>query len=110
MVTVNQKSTIDTYTNKISQSKHSTKDSHQNRREEYKIREGKKKSTTKKPKTVNKLALRTYISIITLSANGLIAPTKRHRLAEWIQKQDAYIYVYPLFKRPTTSVLGTHTN
>ena len=23
--------------------------------------------------------------------NGLNAPTKRHRLAEWIQKQDAYI-------------------
>jgi len=26
-----------------------------------------------------------YISIITLNVNG---PTKRHRLAEWIQKQD----------------------
>ena len=33
----------------------------------------------------------TYISIITLNVNGLNAPTKRHRLAEWIQKQDAYI-------------------
>ena len=30
-----------------------------------------------------------YLSIITL--NGLNAPTKRHRLAEWIQKQDPYI-------------------
>ena len=27
-----------------------------------------------------------YISIITLNVNGLNAPTKRHRLAEWIQK------------------------
>ena len=34
------------------------------------------------------MALRTYISIITLNVNGLNAPTKRHRLAEWIQKQD----------------------
>ena len=32
----------------------------------------------------------TYISIITLNVNGLNAPTKRHRLAEWIQKQDLY--------------------
>ena len=32
-----------------------------------------------------------YLSIITLSVNGLNAPTKRQRLAEWIQKQDPYI-------------------
>ena len=30
-------------------------------------------------------------SIITLNVNGLNAPTKRQRLAEWIQKQDPYI-------------------
>ena len=33
----------------------------------------------------------TYISITTLNANALNAPTKRHRLAKWIQKQDPYI-------------------
>jgi len=32
-----------------------------------------------------------YSSIITLNINGLNAPTKRQRLAEWIQKQDPYI-------------------
>ena len=37
------------------------------------------------------MAIRTYILIITLNVNGLNAPTKRHRLAEWIQKQDPYI-------------------
>ena len=37
------------------------------------------------------MTIRTYISIITLNVNGLNAPTKRHRLAEWIQKQDPYI-------------------
>ena len=37
------------------------------------------------------MAIGTYISIITLNINGLNAPTKRHRLAEWIQKQDPYI-------------------
>ena len=33
----------------------------------------------------------TYTLIITINVNGLNAPTKRHRLAEWIQKQDPYI-------------------
>ena len=32
-----------------------------------------------------------YILIITLNANGLNAPTKRQRLAKWLQKQDPYI-------------------
>ena len=33
----------------------------------------------------------TYILIPTLNVNGLNALNKRHRLAEWIQKQDPYI-------------------
>ena len=37
------------------------------------------------------MVIRTYISIITLNVNGLNAPPKRHRLAEWIQKEDPYI-------------------
>ena len=37
------------------------------------------------------MGIGTYISIITLNVNELNAPTKRHRLAEWIQKQDLYI-------------------
>ena len=37
------------------------------------------------------MVIGTYISIITLNVNGLNVPTKRHRLAEWIQKQDLYI-------------------
>ena len=38
------------------------------------------------------MAIGTYMSIITLYVSGLNAPTKRHRLAEWIQKQDPCIY------------------
>ena len=38
------------------------------------------------------MVIGTYISIITLNVNGLNAPTKRHELAEWIQKQDPYIF------------------
>ena len=36
------------------------------------------------------MAIGTYISIITFKANGLNAPTKTHRRAEWIQIQDPY--------------------
>ena len=37
------------------------------------------------------MAMGSYLSIITLTVNGLNAPTKRQTLAEWIQKQDPYI-------------------
>ena len=37
------------------------------------------------------MAVGSYLSIITLNVNRLNAPTKRQRLAEWIQKQDPYI-------------------
>ena len=40
---------------------------------------------------MKKIVIGTYISIITLNVNGLNAPTKKHRLAEWTQKQDPYI-------------------
>ena len=38
------------------------------------------------------MAIGTYISIITLNVNGLNAPAKRHRLAEWMPKQEPHIY------------------
>ena len=37
------------------------------------------------------MVIGTYISITTLNVNELNAPTKRHWLAEWIEKQDPYI-------------------
>ena len=37
------------------------------------------------------MAMGSYLSIIPLNVNGLNAPTKRQRLAEWIQKQYPYI-------------------
>ena len=50
----------------------------------------------------------THISIITLNVHGLNAPTKRHRLAEWIQEQETH-YINAIYKRPTSD-LGTHTD
>ena len=53
-------------------------------------KKGRKKTNKNKFKTINTMAIRTYIPINILKVNGLSAPTKRFRLAEWIQKQDPY--------------------
>ena len=42
-------------------------------------------------KTIHQMAIRTYILIIILSVHIQNAPTKRHRVAEWKQKQDLCI-------------------
>ena len=44
-----------------------------------------------------------YLSIITLNVNRLNAPTKRQRLAKWIQKQDP---LYMLLTRDTPQNKG----
>ena len=49
------------------------------------------------------MAIGTYISIIT--SNGLNAPTKRHRLTEWIQNKT---HIYAVYKK-LTSDLKTQT-
>ena len=36
------------------------------------------------------MSISAYTSIITLNKNGLNAPIKRHRVAEWIQKQNPH--------------------
>ena len=64
-ITANQKSTIDTQTNKKSQLKYNIKDSHQTRRGKNKRRRKEKKRNKNKSKAINKMAIRTYISIIT---------------------------------------------
>ena len=54
-------------------------------------RKHEEKTYKNKPKTIKKMVIGTYILILTLNVSGLNAPTKRHRLAEWIQKQVTYI-------------------
>ena len=51
------------------------------------------------------MAIRTYISIITLNVNGLNAPKD----TDWLNGSKNKIHIYAVFKRPT-SLLGTHTN
>ena len=59
--------------------------------EKRKNDEEKEKTYKNKPKTIKNMLIRMYILIITLKINWLNAPTKRHELAEWIEKQDPYI-------------------
>ena len=40
---------------------------------------------------INEMKIRTYISINYYKCKQKNAPIKRHRVAEWIQKQDMYI-------------------
>ena len=67
---------------------------------------GRKKSNKNKSKAISKMAIRTYISIITLNVNGLNAPTKN---IDWLNGYKNKTQIYAVFKRPT-SLLGTHTN
>ena len=53
-----------------------------------------KKIYKNKPKIIKKMVIGTYISIITLNVNGLNAPTKKHRLDEWIQNKTHIYAVY----------------
>ena len=68
---------------KEKQFKHNTKDSQSITRKGNK-QEGKKKKTYK---TIKKMPVRIYISVIVLNVNGLNAWTKRQKLAE----QEKYI-------------------
>ena len=41
-----------------------------------------------------KMAINNHLSIITLNVNGLNAPVKRHRVAEWIQSKNRQSAAY----------------
>ena len=40
---------------------------------------------------INIMAINSYLSVLTLNVSGLNAPVKRHRVTEWIRKQDPSI-------------------
>ena len=87
MVITSQKPITDTHKKYINVHKYNTKESHQTTREENKRR--KEKRTTKPPENNNKMAISTYLSILTLKVNGL-----QHQSEDigWlIDKQGPYI-------------------
>ena len=47
------------------------------------MRKERKKDLEKKPKAIKIMAVGTYILITTFNVNGINAPNKRQRLAEW---------------------------
>jgi len=51
------------------------------------------------------MAIITYLSIITLNVNGQNSPIRRHRVANWIKKQDPSIFC----QKRLTSDAKTHT-
>ena len=58
------------------------------------------KKTDQSP-IIKKMAIGTYISIITLNVNRLNAPTKRYRLAGWLKK------IRPIYMLSTRNPLQT---
>ena len=58
------------------ESKHNPKERHQTTIEESKRRRKEQRGTTKQPKN-NKMAISTYLSIITLNVNEINCPIKR---------------------------------
>ena len=54
----------------------------------------------------SKMAMNKYLSIITLNVNGLNAPIKRCRIAEWIRKHNPHICCL----QRTVSEQKTHTD
>ena len=91
MVTTRQKSIGNTQKIKRKISKHTIRENDQTTNEER----GKKETEELQnlQKKFNKMAISTYLSIITKNVNGLNlnSPIKRHRLVEWIKKQNSPI-------------------
>lgn len=57
-------------------------------------------------KQTNKMSINTYLSIDTLSVNGLNLPIKKHRVAEWTKNK---IHLYAAYKRFSSHVTA-HTD
>ena len=104
MVTTKQKPIIDIQTKNKKESKHNSEDSYQITRGQKK-KEG-NKTYKNKSKTINKMAIGTYISIITINVNGLNAPTKCFN-TDWLNECKNKIHTFSAFKR-LASYLETH--
>ena len=78
--TINQNQTIHLQKLKTRGHKNKIKGNHPTKKERNKV----------KTKSTGKQGLKwknTYLSVITLNINGLNAPIKRHRVADWIKKK-----------------------
>ena len=69
MITTNQKYIVNTHRERKKESKYNTKESHQITGENNQKKKQKTTHYKNNPKTI-KMAIRTYISVITLNVNG----------------------------------------
>ena len=90
MLITNQKLVTDTQTLERKENTHITKENHQNTRGKAK-RSKEQTSTTKTTKTQITMTKSIYLSIIALNVNGLNSPIKRHRVTDYIIKQEPMI-------------------
>ena len=74
------------------ESKYNSKGSHQTIKKERKKAKGPEKWKKDKKKSIKKMAITTYLSIITLSVHGLNSLIKTQRIAEWIKKSKTHLY------------------
>jgi hypothetical protein len=65
-------------------------------------KEGKNKHQEKNKMIGNNI----YLSVLTLNVNGLNSPTKRHRIANCIKKQDLTFVAYKRLILPTKTNIG----
>ena len=54
------------------------------------LRKGRKRQRKREEHRYKQSAMNKYLSIITLNVNGLNAPIKIYRIAEWIRKHDQH--------------------
>lgn len=59
------------------------------------------KNYQNKCKIINKMAMRTQVSIITLNVNRLNAPSKRHG---WLNRIKNKTHVYAFYERPSSDL------
>ena len=55
------------------------------------VRKGRKREREREEHRYKESVMNKYLSIITLNVNGLNAPIKRQRIAEWIRQYDPHI-------------------
>ena len=91
-VTTNPKPVIDYQRIKRKESKYITKEGQQPwKRAEERIRE----KLQNNHQTSNKMAINTYLRIITMNVNGLNAPLRRHGVTQGIKQTNKHIYILP---------------
>ena len=87
MVTTKQKLTVNTQKRKRKEYKHTTKESHQNTKEKSKRRKkGTERNYKNSQKTINKMSINTYLSIITFNVNGLNSSIKRNKVLHGLKQ------------------------